>query len=112
MRSFYSEGQRFKNGNLNIRFSADEIAEIKSGKYSDIEMIAYKLEAFDSRFIGESYCLSNYESGATIYSWHDDCVYILNFSDIEAKLMQGKTLKLYARKPDENDREMIAREYC
>ena len=31
MKNFHYEGQRFKNGNLNIRFSPDEIADIKVG---------------------------------------------------------------------------------
>ena len=55
MKNFYYEGQRFKNGNLTIRFSPDEIADIKAGKYSQIELLSEKLEKFDTYFIGDEY---------------------------------------------------------
>ena len=110
MRNFYYGGQRFKNGNINIRFSPDEIADIKAGKYSQIELLSRKLEGFDTYFIGEEYCLSNYIMGCTLYSYHSDKVFILDFSDIDSVLMKGGTLKLYARKPDSEDREIIERE--
>ena len=110
MKNFNYEGQRFKNGNLNIRFSPDEIADIKAGKYSDIELLSWKLEKFDTSFIGEEYCLSNYTMGCTLYSYYADKVFVLDFSDIASILMTGGTLKLYARKPDSEDREIIERE--
>lgn len=110
MKNFYYEGQRFKNGNLNIRFSPDEIADIKAGKYSDIELLSWKLGAFDTIFIGEQYCLSNYTMGCTLYSYYVDKVFILDFSDIDSILMNGRTLKLYARKPEDEEREQIERE--
>lgn len=110
MKDFYYEGTRFKNGNLNIRFSPDEIANIKAGKFSDIEVLSWKLEKFDTNFIGEQYCLSNYAMGCTLYSCYSDSVFILDFSDIEKYLMNGKTLKLYAHRPDAGDRETLEKE--
>ena len=107
MKNFYYEGQRFKNGNLNIRFSPDEIADIKAGKYSQIELLSRKLETFDTAFIGERYCLSNYTMACTLYSCYADKVFILDFSDIDNILMKGRTLKLYASKPTTEDREQI-----
>jgi hypothetical protein len=93
MKNFHYEGQRFKNGNLHIRFSPDEIADIKDGRYSQIELLSGKLETFDTYFIGEEYCLSNYAMGCTLYSYYDDKVFILDFSDIVSVLMEGGTLK-------------------
>jgi hypothetical protein len=110
MKNFHYEGQRFKNGNLHIRFSPDEIADIQDGRYSQIELLSGKLETFDTYFIGEEYCLSNYAMGCTLYSYYDDKVFILDFSDIVSVLMEGGTLKLYARKPGDEEREIIERE--
>lgn len=107
MKNFHYEGQRFKNGNLNIRFSPDEIADIEAGNYSAIELLSWKLGRFDTCFIGEQYCLSNYTMGCTLYSCHADKVFILDFSDIDSVLMEGGTLKLYASKPTPEDREQI-----
>lgn len=110
MKNFYYEGKRFNNGNLNIRFSPDEIQDIKAGKYSPIELLSCKLEAFDTTFIGEQYCLSNYTMGCTLYSYYADKVFILDFSDIDNILMEGRTLKLYATKPTQEDREIMESE--
>src|SRR5574344_1631309 len=107
MTNFNYEGQRFKNGNLNIRFSPDEIQDIKAGKYYAIELLSWKLEKFDTSFIGAEYCLSNYTLGSTLYSYYADKVFILDFSDIDSILMTGGTLKLYATTPTPEDREQI-----
>lgn len=107
MKLFYYESYRFKNGNLNIRFSPDEIQDIKAGKYSDIELLSQKLDSVDTYFIGEGYCLSNYEMGQTLYSYHDDKVFTLNLSDIANVLMTGGMLKLYANKPNPEERVQI-----
>lgn len=109
MKNFYYEGQRFNNGNLNIRFSPDEIQDIKAGKYSTIELLSWKLNKFDTTFIGEKYCLSNYTTGCTLYSAYADKVFILDFSDVDNVLMAGNTLKLYAAKPTQEDRKIIER---
>ena len=45
--------------------------------------------------------------GAMIYNCHSDLVYIINFNDIEETLTAGRWLRLYARKPNEDDRETI-----
>lgn len=110
MKNFYYEGQRFENDNLNIRFSPDEIQDIKDGKYSKIELLSNKLACFDTYFIGEEYCLSNYTTGYTLYSAYAAKVLTLKLSDVDSVLMKGKTLKLYARKPDNEDLEIIERE--
>lgn len=110
MKNFYYEGQRFKNDNLNIRFSPDEIQDIKDGKYSKIELLSNKLAYFDTYFIGEEYCLSNYAMGCTLYNAYAAKVYTLKLSDVDSVLMAGRTLKLYARKPDNDEQKIIERE--
>ena len=110
MKNFYYDGHMFNNGNLNIRFSPDEIQDTKAGKYSMIELLSWKLDKFDTTFIGEKYCLSNYTIGCTLYSCYADKVFILDFSDIDNILMEGRTLKLYATKPTPEDREIMESE--
>lgn len=103
--------KEFQNGNINFRFTPEQIAELKTGIISAVEVISWILDEIDCYFIGESYCLSNYTTGATIYNAYSDLCYIINFSDVETVLMSGRYLKLYARKPDEYDREIIEKEW-
>ena len=63
----------------------------------------------DCYFIGDTYCLSNYDTGHTVYNAYSDLVYIFAWSDLE-KLKAGYTVKLYARKPEKEDREIIESE--
>ena len=104
--SFYDHGRRFKNGNLNIRFSPYELEKIAAGTFSDIECLSWALEEMDSYFVGEEFCLSNYAMGAMVYNDYDDVYYIFNFAELE-ELKNGKTVKFIAQKPDEDIREMI-----
>lgn len=95
--------KEFLNGNINIRFTPDTIEEARKDfllTFCDV------LESFDCYLIGETYCLSNYTTGHTIYNCHSDLCYIFNCGNAE-KLMQGGTVKLYARIPDDADREII-----
>ena len=103
--------KEFKNGNINIRFTAEEISEINNDKtLSGSVYLMWALDSADCCLIGETFCLSNFAMGHTIYNMYSDVCYTLDLSDIDAVLMQGKTLKLYARKPDPEDREMIEQE--
>ena len=100
--------KEFKNGNINIHFSAEEIAEINSDDMqSGLSALINALYWVDCYMIGDSFCMSNFTMGQLIYNVYSDVCYTLDLSDIDAVLMQGKTLKLYARKPDSEDREMI-----
>ena len=100
--------KEYKNGNITIKYYKDGIRE---SKRDSILTLSSLLDMIDCYFIGETYCLSNYAMGHTIYNCHSDLCYIFAWNDIET-LEQGKTLKLYARKPDEWDRELIEREYA
>lgn len=103
--------KEFKSGNLNIKLNPETLKEIESGKTSDIENISWLLDTLDCYFVGEEFSLSNFDMGANIYNCHSDVIYIISFSDIETKLKAGKTLKLYGRKPDKDDREIIEKEW-
>lgn len=94
--------KEFKNGNINITFTGDN-----DGSISDIELLNDALFWKDCYFIGEQYCLSNYDMGVTVYNCRRDLVYILSFSALDAAYNNNKTLKLYASVPDETDRELI-----
>lgn len=107
MRNFYYEPQRFKNGNISIRFAPDEIAAIKAGTYSDIECLGWKLDAVDTELRGDEFCLSNYEMGCLAYCWGNDMAYLIRFAEIDELLMQRKTMKLHAFKPDDGDLEVM-----
>ena len=98
--------KEFKNGNINIKYDPERIAEAAK---DPVLIIASVLEWIDCYFIGETYCLSNYATGHTVYNVYSDRVYIFPWEALET-LAAGKTVKLYARKPDEFDREIIEKE--
>lgn len=100
--------KEFKNGNLSIRFPAEEMERLKKGTISAIEVISWTLDELDCYFIGEEFSLGNYAMGAMIYNCYSDLVYIINFNDILETLARGRWLRLNARKPNIDDREVIA----
>ena len=103
--------KEFKNGNINIHFTAEEIEEIsRDDRRSGLSVLINVLDWADCYFIGDSFCLSNFTMGQLIYNAYSNVCYILDLSDIDSVLMRGKTLKLYARRPDSEDREMIEAE--
>jgi len=105
----FDEVKRFKNGNLNVKFFQENIEDCKKGKFSDIELLSFALKDVDCYIVGEQFCLSNYAMGCLIYNAYMDCIYILNFNDLDI-LLQGKTLKLYANfNIDDDTRELIER---
>lgn len=48
--------------------------------------------------------------GCMIYNTYSDLVYIFRFGDFE-KLDEGETIILYGRKPDNEEREEIEKEF-
>lgn len=98
--------KEYKNGNIIIKYDRDMIAKSKRDSLLTLSSV---LDEIDCYFIGESYCLSNYETGHTVYNAYSDLVYIFAWSELE-KLRQGKTVKLYARKPNKTDREILESE--
>ena len=98
--------KEYKNGNIIIKYDRDMIAE---SKRDSILTLSSLLDMIDCYFIGETYCLGNYETGHTVYNVYSDLVYVFAWSELEA-LEAGKAVRLFARKPDETDRELIERE--
>lgn len=98
--------KEYKNGNIIIKYDRDMIAKSKRDSLLTLSSV---LDEIDCSFIGETYCLSNYETGHTVYNAYSDLVYIFAWSELE-KLKQGKTVKLYARKPNKTDREILESE--
>lgn len=98
--------KEYKNGNIIIKYDRDMIAESKRDSLLTLSSV---LDEIDCSFIGETYCLNNYETGHTVYNSYSDMVYIFAWSELEA-LEAGKAVKLFARKPDETDRELIEME--
>lgn len=107
MKRVHENIKEFNNGNLSIRFPVEYREKLKSGVVSAIEVISYVLDELDCYFVGDEFCLSNYAMGAMIYNCYSDLVYIINFNDIEEILAAGRWLRLYARKPTTDDREII-----
>lgn len=91
----------FKNGNLNIKLSKNEIQDFNSDRILFIDDL---LSWMDCYFIGETYCLSNYETGHTIYNTYMDCCYVFNWNFLE-DLANGKTVKLFARPTEDWERD-------
>lgn len=98
--------KEYKNGNIIIKYDRDMIAESKRDSLLTLSSV---LDEIDCSFIGETYCLNNYETGHTVYNAYSDLVYVFAWSELEA-LEAGKAVKLFARKPDEADRELIEME--
>ena len=98
--------KEFKNGNINIRIPAADLDDFNRDELLVLSDILFWL---DCDFIGNTFNLSNYETGNLIYNSYSDCVYIFPWSYLDA-LHAGRTVKLYARRPDRTDREIIETE--
>ena len=98
--------KEYKNGNITVKYDRDKIQESKK---DNVLTISDVLSWIDCYFIGETYCLSNYETGHTIYNCYSDLIYVFPWRYLE-DLENGKTIRLYARRPDETDREILETE--
>lgn len=94
---------QFSNGNINVKFDLQGVYKNES----DIVNLLWLLDDLDIDFIGEQYCLSNYDMGLTLYSYYTDQCFVLSFSELADCFKSGKTMKLYAHTPDEWEREEI-----
>ena len=97
---------QFRNGNMNVRIEREDLEDFKKDQ---VFFLSDLLWWMNCDFIGETYCLNNFETGHTIYNSYMNCTYIFAWSDLD-KLAKGKTVKLYARPVSEEDRELIERE--
>lgn len=98
--------KEYKNGNITIKFDRETVEDARKNPILTLSSV---LNDFDCYFIGESYCLSNFAMGHTIYNAYSDLIYIFDWN-LLAMLKNGEVVKLYAREPDETDREIMERE--
>lgn len=98
--------KEYKNGNIIIKYYKEGIQE---SKRDSILTLSNLLDMIDCYFIGETYCLNNYATGHTIYNAYSDLVYVFAWNELES-LESGKAVKLFARKPDETDKEILEKE--
>lgn len=57
--------KEYKNGNITIKYYSEGMQESKRDSLLTLSSL---LDMIDCYFIGETYCLSNYETGHTIYN--------------------------------------------
>ena len=98
--------KEYKNGNITVKYDRDMIQASKKDQTLTISDV---LSWIDCYFIGETYCLSNYETGHTLYNAYSDLIYVFPWRYLE-DLENGKTIRLYARRPDKTDREILETE--
>ena len=98
--------REYGNGNITLKYSP---IGIDASRIDNILTLASMLDSIDCYFMGETYCLSNYETGHTIYNAHSDLSYIFPWAAIN-DLEAGKTIRLYARPVDDCEREIIEME--
>ena len=96
---------QFKNGNLNIRIEKEDLDDFDKDR---VFFLSDLISWMNCDFVGETFCLNNWETGHLIYNSYMDCCYIFPWSELET-LAQGKTVRLYAHKPTDDEREIIER---
>ena len=108
MKRTFDNGIQFNNGNINFRFTKTDLDIIKDNALypftDDWQQLNECLFYMDVYFTGEDTYYWNYQ-GWILYSYNTEKEYELFTDDME-KLMEGKTIKLHARKPSE---ETLAR---
>lgn len=97
---------QFKNGNINVKIEKEDLEDFNKDR---VFFLSDLLWYMNCEFIGETFCLGNFETGHLIYNSYMDCCYIFAWSDLN-KLAEGKFVKLYAREVTDEDRELIERE--
>ena len=95
--------KEFKTHNINLKFDPDTLEYFNR---DEVLTLCDVLSQNDCNFIGDTYCLSNFETGHTIYNGYSDMTYVFPWRYID-DLKQGKTVKLIATVPDDEEREMI-----
>lgn len=95
--------KRFKNGNYNVKMESDDFNS--EGTLINLIWVMYDV---DCVLFGEEYCLSNWEMAVDMYDCYNDTLVRIPYSILN-DLEEGKTVKLYARKLDEYDREEYKR---
>lgn len=96
--------KKFKNGNYNVKMEKDDF-----NKESTLINLLWALGEYDCGLFGDEYCLGNAIGMAVdVYDYYTDKLVRIPYSILD-DLEMGKTVKLYARKLDEFDREEYKR---
>lgn len=99
--------KELNNGDMIIKLDSERIRDMED---DDVLTIISIMEDASCSFIGDTYCIDDFETGHTIYNYFSDVIYVFPWRYLE-DLKQGKTVKLIAEVPDEYDRELIRDEY-
>lgn len=102
----HKESLQFRNGNLNLRISKEDLEDFNKDQ---VLFLSDHLFWLDCDFIGETFCLNNFETGHIIYNAYMDCWYIFNWSDLDV-LALGFAVKLIAREMDDDIRDLVNKE--
>ena len=97
---------QFKNGNINVKIEKEDLEDFNKDQ---VFFLSDLLWWMNCEFIGDTFCLGNFETGHLIYNRYMDCCYIFAWPDL-GKLAEGKSVKLYAREVTDEERELIERE--
>lgn len=100
--------KEFKNGNINLKLECD-LTDIDRTNENDLlaDLLNGCMDSKDVYMIGDIGCYGNDECYANLYNVRLDKVYIYLIGKSYNTLASGKTLKLYAHKPDSFEREII-----
>lgn len=104
--------KKFKNGNFSITAESSDLSG--SGSYLErdgLELIIDLCNSAELDFvvIGDEGCNGNWDMYYPLYNYYTGMMYLPTGSDCEL-YRQGKTVKLYAIKPDADDMAVIREE--
>lgn len=92
--------KKFKNGNYNVKMEKDDF-----NQESTVVNLLWALQYHDCTLFGGEYCLGNAIGMAVdVYDYYTDKLVRIPYFVLD-DLEMGKTVKLYARKLNEFDRE-------
>ena len=98
--------REYQNHNITLKLSREALEQIALHD-NTIETISYLFESLDCYLINEG-CAGNDEMYILIYNAYSDKIYLLlEYREITEKLKKGLQVRLYARTPDNSDRETI-----
>ena len=66
----YKESLQFRNGNLNLRISKEDLEDFNKDQVLFLSDLLFWL---DCEFVGETFCLNNFETGHIIYIYFKIC---------------------------------------
>lgn len=94
--------KRYKNGNITAKME-----ETDQNSEGTLINLIWGLYDADCTLFGEEYCISNWEMAVDMYCYYTDRLIRIPYSILE-DLENGQTVRLYARKLDEDDRAELA----